>query len=248
MWQRPQLLNAFASLFFIAGSAMLVTAALIWCLRQPFAPIRVVELDAPLARVAADELQEALQEKAQGNFLKLSLTDVRERLEALPWVRRATVRRLWPNRLLITLEEHVPLAHWGDPGKAAEWVNSFGEVFAATLPEAHPELPWLKGPQGSAPMLLERYREARALFIPLGMKPTRLTLSSRLALDMRLDTGLVLKLGREQSSSPIAARLAHFVAIYPAVVARRVPPVEIVDLRYPGGFALYPAGQRVNGE
>ena len=37
-------------------------------------------------------------------------------LEQLPWVRRVSVRRVWPDRLEVTLEEHVALARWGDAG------------------------------------------------------------------------------------------------------------------------------------
>jgi cell division protein FtsQ len=248
MWQRPQLLNAIADLFQAAGAVMLLASGALWLMRQPFAPIRVAELSAPLQHVAVGEVQEALQEKARGNFMGVSMETLRARLEALPWVRKATVRRAWPDRILITLEEHVPLAHWGNPGEGSEWVDSFGEIFAAGPSEAHPELPWLKGPESSARQLLERYRETRALFEPLGLRPVRLQLSSRLALDMQLDTGLVLKLGREQSAAPIATRLARFVELYPAIVAPRVPRAQVADLRYPSGFTLYPAGRLPDGE
>ncbi|MDR3323345.1 MAG: cell division protein FtsQ/DivIB [Zoogloeaceae bacterium] len=248
MWHRPQLLNALADLLFLAGAAMLLAAAVVWLLRQPVAPIREVTLQAPPRYVSAPELADLLQDKARGNFLGLSLNRLRESLEALPWVRKAMVRRVWPNRLEITLEEHQPLARWGvvDSPAGHEWVNSHGEVFAAALPQAPaPELlalPQFRGPLETAPLLLQRYGEFAAQLQPLGFKPARMSLSSRLALEMKFDNGLTLKLGREQKLSPIRMRLQRFIDIYPAAVAGREPRPAIVDLRYPNGFTLYPAG------
>ena len=241
MWHRPQLLNTLADLLFAAGAALLMAALAIWVLRMPFAPIREVVLEAPLQHVHPAELEEALQGRVRGNFLSLSLDGVRDVLEGQPWVRKATVRRVWPDRLVVSLEEHQPVARWGDAG--GEWVNSFGETFAASLPDGtRLELPMLKGPAGTAPLLLKRYGETLELLAPLQLKPVAVSLSSRLALGLKLDNGMRLELGREQSRSPASQRLLRFVDIYPAAVAGREPRPATVDLRYPNGFALYPAG------
>ncbi|MDR2165066.1 MAG: cell division protein FtsQ/DivIB [Zoogloeaceae bacterium] len=241
MWQRPQLLNAMADLLFAAGSAMLLAAAVLWIMRQPFAPVRDIRLAAPLRHVALSELEEAAQGALRGNFLSVSLEDVRAALETVPWVRKATVRRVWPNRLDVALEEHRPVARWGVSGN--EWVNTFGEVFAAQLTVgAKPALPRFSGPPGMAPALLRHYGASVAAFAPMGVKPARLALSPRHALEMTLDTGLVLKLGRERQSAPIQQRLARFIQAYPASVAERNPRPAVADLRYPNGFTLYPQG------
>lgn len=241
MWHRPQLLNTLADLLFAAGAAMLLAAAAVWVLRMPFAPIQEVVLEAPLQYVHPLELEEALQGRVRGNFLSLSLDGVRDALEDLPWVRKAQVRRVWPDRLVVRLEEHQPAARWGESGN--EWVNTFGEVFAATLPESSRlGLPLLKGPPGTAPQLLVRYSETLAQLQPVDLKPVAVVLSSRLAMSLRLDNGMVLALGREQSRSPASLRLQRFIDIYPAAVAGREPRPATVDLRYPNGFALYPAG------
>jgi cell division protein FtsQ len=245
MWHRPQSLNTLADLLFAAGAAMLLAALTIWVLRMPFLPIRTVVLETPLQQVSPLEFEEALQGKVRGNFLSLSLENARESLEALPWVRKAMVRRVWPGRLIVTLEEHRPMALWEGAGSngETEWVNSYGEVFVAGLPEERrPQLPRFKGPASAAPLLLQRYGEFLELLQPMGAKPVSMSLSSRLALEMELDNDLVLKLGREQKFSPIRDRLQRFIQIYPVAVAGRQPQPAIVDLRYSNGFALYPAG------
>jgi cell division protein FtsQ len=242
-------MNALADLLIAAGAAMLLAAFTIWTLRMPFFPIRAVALEAPPQYVSPLELEEALQGKMRGNFLSVSLEKTRESLEALPWVRKAMIRRAWPGRLVVTLEEHQPVARWegsggnGDP----EWVNSYGEIFTAGLPEGRrPNLPRFTGPSDAAPLLLQRYGEFLALLQPLNLKPVSMRLSSRLALEAQLDNGLTLKLGQEQKLFPIRERLRGFIDIYPAVIAGREPRPAIVDLRYSNGFTLFPAP--VSGE
>lgn len=241
MWHRAQLLNTLADLLFAAGAAMLLAAAAVWVLRMPFAPIQEVVLELPLQHVNPLELEEALQGRVRGNFLSLSLEKVRESLEALPWVRKAQVRRVWPDRLIVKLEEHQPVARWNDGG--SEWVNSYGEVFAASLADpGKPNLPLLKGPPGTAAQLLARYGESMAKLEPLALQPVAVELSPRLAMRLKLSNGMQLELGREQSRFPASQRLQRFIDIYPAAVAGREPRPATVDLRYPNGFALYPAG------
>ncbi|MDR1648341.1 MAG: FtsQ-type POTRA domain-containing protein [Zoogloeaceae bacterium] len=243
MWNRPLSLNAIADLLFVTGAAMLLAAGVIWMSRQPFAPVRVVRLSAPLKHVAWQDLEEAVQTQGQGNFFLVSLERLRATLETMPWVRRAMVQRVWPDQLLVTLEEHQPVARWGQSD--TEWVNHFGEVFAAPLTiGTTPRLPRFSGSADASVILLRQYEVAARTFAPLGVKPTALSFSSRRALDIRLDNGLLLRLGREQGKAPVAARLARFVAVWPQEVAGRTPPPQIADLRYPNGFTLYPKGSR----
>lgn len=241
MWHRPQLLNTLADLLFAVAAAVLLAGLAVWALRMPFAPIREVVLEAPLKYVHPGELEGLLHSQVHGNFLSLSLERIRDGLEGLPWVRRAMVRRVWPDRLLISLEEHQPVARWGEGGD--EWVNSYGEAFRAHLAEQQLDaLPLLQGPPGTAAQLLRRYAEVEQQLQPLGLRPVRIDLSPRLALTLTLDTGMRLELGREHSRYPASQRLARFIDIYPATVAGREPRPATVDLRYPNGFALYPAG------
>jgi cell division protein FtsQ len=116
-------------------------------------------------------------------------------------------------------------------------------VFAAPATQADlAPLPQLMGPAGTAPELLRRYAEMRAQLLPLRRQPVRVALSARLALSLQLDNGMRIELGREQTRLPARERLQRFVGIYPLAVAGRVPFPRTVDLRYPNGFALYPAG------
>jgi cell division protein FtsQ len=242
MWNRPHLLNAIADLLVLAAAAALLVAAAAWLVRVPSLPVRQVVFASELAHTRRAEVEQVLPAVLQGNFLSINLEQVRAALHQLPWIRRVELRRVWPARLEVRVEEHRPAARWGE-GRG-ELVNTFGEVFAATPPDPElAELPLLFGPPGTAPEVLKRYGEFAGSFQPLGERPVEVVLSPRLAWQLRLGNGMRVEIGREQPKSPVAMRLQRFIDVYPELVARRTTRPVAVDLRYPNGFALRVAGE-----
>ena len=242
MWNKPHLLNAIADLLMLVAGAALLAAAAVWLVRVPSLPVRHVVFTEALPHTKRGEVEQVLPAALKGNFFSLNLDMVRGALEKLPWVRKVHVRRQWPDRLEVRIEEHKPVARWGD-GRS-ELVNSHGEVFAALLPdEASQTMPVLFGPAGTAAEVLKRYAEFVDVFSPLSQKPVAVTLSPRLAWQVRLTNGMAVEMGREQPKSPIGVRLQRFIEVYPEAVAKRPVLPAVVDLRYPNGFAIKVAGE-----
>lgn len=241
MWHKPQLLNALADLLMLVGAAALLAAGAVWLVRVPSLPVREVVFAEPLAHTRRGEIEQVLPSALRGNFFSLDLESVRVSLEQLPWVRRANVRRVWPDGLEVRLEEHQPVARWGEG--YAEMVNRQGEVFAALLPEAEmARLPLLIGPAGTAQEVLQRYRAFSALLEAIGQHPQTLTLSPRLAWQLKLGNGMQIEVGREHPKFPVDERLRRFVRVYPEMVGNLPELPAVVDLRYPNGFAMKVAG------
>ena len=241
MWNKPQLLNALSDLLILAAAAALLAAATVWLVRVPSLPVRQVVFVEALPQTKRAEIEAVLPAALRGNFFSLNLETVRAAMETLPWVRRVEVRRVWPEKLELRVEEHKPVARWGD-GRG-ELVNSHGEVFAAVLPEdTAPQMPVLFGPAGTAAEVLRRYGEFSGAFLPLGQQPVAVTLSPRLAWQLKLKNGMAVDMGREQPKAPIGVRLQRFIEVYPEAVAKRAVPPTVVDLRYPNGFAIKVAG------
>lgn len=241
MWNKPHLLNAIADLLILAAIAALLVAAAVWLVRVPALPVRQVVFVEELPHTRRPDIEQALPVALQGNFFSINLEAVRGELERLPWVRKVELRRVWPARLEVRVEEHRPVARWGE-GRG-ELVNSFGEVFAASAEEAElGALPLLYGPPGTAPEVLKRYAEFVGNFRPLGERPVQVTLSPRLAWALRLENGMQVEMGREQVKAPVGARLQRFIEVYPETVGKRATRPSVVDLRYPNGFAMRIAG------
>jgi cell division protein FtsQ len=242
MWNKPQLLNAIADLLMLVAAAALLAAAAVWLVRVPSLPVKQVVFAEALPHTKRGEVEQVLPGALKGNFFSLNLETVRGSLERLPWVRKVEVRRIWPARLEIRIEEHKPVARWGE-GRG-ELVNSYGEVFAAGLPESEASgLPQLFGPLGTAQDVLKHYSGFVASFAAVGERPVQVTLSPRLAWQLKLQNGMLVDIGREQTKAPVGVRLQRFIDIYPETVARRAVRPAVVDLRYPNGFAMRVAGE-----
>jgi cell division protein FtsQ len=237
LWHQPTLINLIADVLFALGSVGLAWAALIALQRLPFFPLREVTLLTPPQHVSAAQIAHAVRTSARGNFFTIDLAAVRTGIEALPWVRRAAVRRAWPAGLAITLEEHEAAAQWRHLDGAHALVNRQGEIFVADLPDDAPPLPLLSGPPETAGELLARLAAFEAQLAPLGRHVAALKLSQRRAWLLKLDDGVTVALGRDEERHPLGARLARFVAHYPAVKAR-FAAARSFDMRYPNGFAL----------
>lgn len=235
MWQKPQLMAAISDLLFAAAAAALLVAAAVWSTRLPLFPLREVFVTNELQEVRRSEIERSLSGLLRGNFFSINLDALRQSLEKLPWVRHAEVRRRWPARVEIRIEEHQPAARWGEG--ASQLVNTYGEVFAAPL-SRDMRLPLLTGPAGSAADVLRHYTVFAQTLKPLGRRPEIVALSPRLAWLLRLEDGMQIELGREQAKAPIDLRLQRFVTHYPTLSDPRRPRPLAVDMRYPNGFAL----------
>jgi cell division protein FtsQ len=236
MWHRPHLLKALADLLFLAGGAALVAAALVWgSSRLRLFPLAELQVLGELRVVQRHEMEEVLADRLRGNFFTVDLEALRRAIEDLPWVRRAELWRRWPARIEVRIEEQRAAAHWGDG--QGELVNTFGEVFAASLP-GEQWLPRLSGPSGSAREVLRRHGEFVELLGSRSLRPAQVSLSPRRAWTVKLEDGMLVELGREQAKAPVRMRLQRFVEYYPNMPDTRHGPPVAVDMRYPNGFAL----------
>lgn len=237
-WDRPQLINMVADLLMLFGIVALTYAALATLVRLPLFPLREVVISNPVDQVTRTQVEYAVQHSLAGNFFTVNLDNVRIAFEKLPWVRKASVRRRWPDGIELEIEEHVAVARWQNSAGEARLVNKQGEVFAASLASGPSSLPLFGGPEGSASQVLTRYREFAELLAPLGRTPRAVLLSPREAWQLRLDDGLMLELGRDQANFPIHDRLQRFVGVYGATKTRVSASIAAIDMRYPNGFAL----------
>jgi len=252
VWDNPRLLNAAAN--FLIGLALVLFgyAGLQLLLRSPLFPLKEIVVRGDLKHADRGEIAGAT-EGVGGNFFATDLAPVRERLEQVAWVRRVDLRRVWPDRIEVTLEEHVAFARWGqDAGdlQPRGLVNTHGEPFSAPIADAMAlPLPQFAGPAGSEGEVARRYRNFAERLAPLGMLPERVVLTPRYAWQLRLggeQAGVLnLELGRDGAET-VEQRLARFVAAYPESLGRlprrNVNEHTFVDLRYPNGFALRVAG------
>jgi len=233
-----RVMNAVSALVFALAALMLVAAALLWLTRAPWFAIRVVQLEGELARTNVHTVRANAMPRLAGNFFSIDLQRARAAFETVPWVRTAVVRRVWPDRLAVELEEHRAVALWEADDGPTRLVNSHGETFEANLGEVDDEaLPIFEGPGGRNADLWLMYGQLRPLFAGLGLDIEKLALSARGSWRVEAAGGAVVELGRG-SQAELMARVQRFARTLDQVTAQYRKPLLHADLRHSDGYAV----------
>ena len=138
MWDNPRLLNTAANALIALAALLFAYAGLQLLLRSPLFPLREIVVRGDMKNADAAEIETTV-DGAGGNFFAADLAALRARLEQVTWVRRVELRRVWPDRIEMRLEEHVAFARWGQVGgdlQSRGLVNTFGEPFLAPIDDA----------------------------------------------------------------------------------------------------------------
>jgi cell division protein FtsQ len=235
-----KLMNVTATVLFVAVALTGVAAGLWWALRHPVFGIGGITVQGDVKHNSAVTLRANVAPRLAGNFFTLDLAAARAAFEAVPWVRAAVVRRDFPNRLQVALQEHEPVAYWGIEGDS-RLVNSFGEVFEANVGDVESDdLPRLNGAQGQSALVLAMYRAVQPAFAPIDAGVDQLELTARGGWRAQLDSGAMIELGRG-TPDEVVQRVQRFVRTVTQVTSRhgRTPAsLQSADLRHTNGYAL----------
>ena len=233
-----RLLNVTASLLFVVGALLMGAMLLMWLMRQPVFSIKSVRVEGEVARNSVSTIRANALPQLAGNYFTLDLARGKQAFEAVPWVRQAIVRRVWPNRLSVQLEEHRAVAYWSTRDGDDQLVNAQGEIFQANLGDVEDEgMPTLQGPEGSAPEMLAMYQALLPVFERLDMTLDTLSLSGRGSWRAEFDNGAEVEIGRG-TQQEVVERSERFVATVTQVIARYQRPLVYADLRHNEGYAL----------
>ena len=95
-------------------------------------------------QVGREEIFAAAGVTDHSSLLFLDVADARARLEAIPWIAEATVRKLYPDRLQITITEREAFALWQRDGKVSV-IAADGTVLSARVEPRLALLPFVVG-------------------------------------------------------------------------------------------------------
>ena len=210
-----------------------------WLLRSDNFPVHQVRFEGEFKHVKQQQLEAAVMGVVRANFFVLNLDAVKTRVESVPWVYRASVRRQWPQDISVSFTEQQLVAHWGD----AAWLNPAGDVVRVGNASVDGYFPRFEGPEGTGPQMLEQYQNLNRILAAAGLKVDRLTLTPRRTWRLTLNNGMALILDREQFEH----KLERFARVYKPSLAYMAENIKQVDLRYTNGFAVEWANGRAPG-
>ncbi|GGE33867.1 cell division protein FtsQ [Halopseudomonas oceani] len=193
-------------------------------------PIALISVEGELEYIDREAVQQVIQPYLNDSFLGIDLDGLRSDLLAMPWVAQASVRRVWPDKLVIALDEQLPVARWGD--KAL--LNNEGKAFEPQDIARFSELPQLNGPERSKRRVMRQYQQFSSLLRPQGMVVSKLELRDRGSWFLTTDDGMELLLGRDN----LVDKMQRFMTIEQLMLSDRRELIARVDLRYSNGMAV----------
>jgi cell division protein FtsQ len=248
------LIKAAVLLFSLLSVLLVLALGADRLLRTDNFPVRNVRFEGEFKHVTQQELQSAVMNAVHGNFFLINLDTVKARVESLPWVYKASVRRQWPQDVYVRFTEQQLAARWGD----AAFLNQAGDIVRVPGDEQSATLPRLEGPDGTGPQVLENYKNFGQILAAAGLKLERITLTPRRTWRLmvtgadhappaashaasRYRTGggtpgvaMVIVIDHEQPGY----KLERFARVYARTLAPQAMDIRQVDLRYTNGFAV----------
>ncbi|WPO99178.1 cell division protein FtsQ/DivIB [Pseudomonas sp. HR96] len=204
---------------------------------MPYAdrPIAHVAIQGDLSYISQQAVQQRIAPYLNSSFFTIDLTTMRSDLETMPWIAHAEVRRVWPDQVVIRLEEQLPVARWGD----SALLNNQGEAFAPRELANYDHLPQLFGPQRAQQQVMQQYQVLSQMLRPLGFSVARLELRERGSWFLTTGAsnagpGIELLLGRDD----LLPKMRRFIAIYDKTLKDQITNIARVDLRYANGLAV----------
>lgn len=227
MWDKPRLLNWLANLLYAITVVMVLYGLLYMVVHLPIFPLREVKVEGALTHVNREQVRLIVSKHLNGNFFTLDLVKARDAFEKLPWARKVSVRRRWPDTLTVVIEEHQALARWGN----IALVNTHGELFQAA---SDADLPVFYGPGDGVMEVTKNYAVFSRILNKATLKIARITLSPRRAWEIKTESDLVIALGRVDMED----RLDKFSQAYLSTIKPLNTNIKYADLRYQNGFAV----------
>lgn len=193
-------------------------------------PVNKIRVHGAFVNVDEAMLHRAVNNVVAGGYFNVDVERVREVVEDLPWVNKASVRRVWPDTLSVSVVEQKPVAI----SKLKGLINSSGDVFKPLNKTVSKSLPVFDGDASLNKLMLSHYHDMNKLLSAINLNITYIKVDARHAVELKLDNGLRVVLGRGNSID----RLERFMRIYHKVLASRINDIAVIDLRYTNGMAI----------
>jgi cell division protein FtsQ len=240
LWQSTAMLNILAGVFSGVALVLAGLAGTYWVKRHSLFNIKEIvvtgmrgELD--LVHQNPAFIKQVLLRQLRGNLMTVQLDAVQNTFSQAPWIRHVNVRRVWPNRLWVVLEEHQAVATLNED----YLVNQQGEAYLAVADDAQNDLPVFVGDKQDAKVMLQRFRELNQWLTPNKVTVHRLFLSERRAWTAELSNKITLEIGRDDLKPAASERVTQWAKTWTtAQQAAGALTSTRIDLRYPNGYAI----------
>ena len=193
-------------------------------------PIQRINILGELKHVERAQLETRLRPYMEENFFSVNLVDVKETTKSSEWIERVDVRKEWPDTVIISLAERVPVANWGKN----QFLSRNGEIFFAEHVQPKANLPTFIGMADQAALIAQHYVQMQEVLKDAGLTIKVLEMTDRVSMTLQLADEMTLIVDEKESLE----KLRRFVAVYQLFAEEQKQQLLRVDLRYENGLAI----------
>ena len=193
-------------------------------------PIANISIKGDFQWVGKGAIQELIADKLNGNFVDINLLELKQHLELNPWVKAASVQRVWPDGMVVEIREQRPIARWG----SSAYINESGTIIEITGNSQLAHLPIFHGDETLSRQITKTYVEMTEMLSGHGMSIVGIDVDATMAWTLSLASGIEIKMGQYDS----IAKLRNFLLVYEQQLVQVQQQVKTVDMRYEGGLAV----------
>jgi cell division protein FtsQ len=193
-------------------------------------PVGEVVISGGARNIPESRIEHLIAGEIGKGFWELELARVKSAIEEEPWVRSANVRRIWPDKLMIGIDEHVPVARWSDQ----RLLSSTGVIFPVENAGDYSALPLFSAPENQVYTAVQTFNRLQTLLNHYGLVVVRLRGEQGRSWSVDLKNGITIELGRMENEVAQARSLGFLQAFFDLDYSG----VASVDLRYPNGLAV----------
>ena len=198
-------------------------------------PIKEIVIVNSYEHIDKEQINLIANRYLQSNYFKVDLDKIRFAFKKLPWVRDASLRRKWPDKIVVSIEEHQVIARWNRVGL----VNKEGEIFHAASEENRP---LFIGNESHVKEITINYKEIKKILEKEMMYVSIISLSERLSWEITTTDRLKINLGKDD----ILQKIIQFTDNFKYVISELKSTIEYVDLRYRDGFSVRKTNSKSN--
>ena len=256
-WNTPRALDVFSLIIGSLTFLYLLFLCYSWVISHKHftlknVVIEVVNSDNP--NIDKQEIQQAINSTLNGTTLSTDLKMTAKVILDNPWVEQVVIRRVWPNTIVLRVQERRLIALWNNKFLISE----FGEVtnipvsdYKKVEKKSGCYLIKIEGPKDFLSKIVARAEKTNNLLADINKRLSHLKLTKQFSWEAKTTGGMTLRFGGEDLQGPMFYRLENFTKSYSSLAKKlaekgiRSPEIHYVDLRYAKGFAIKTKNKKI---
>jgi len=199
--------------------------------RKIYFPIKNISIESKMINVNKDDVFEKFKNYLNSkSFFNFKINILKKEIEKVSWVKSADIRRVYPGKIKIYIEEHIPIAIWNNES----YMNNIGDIFF--INNIKKNLPILISNQSGNKIMFE-YFSLLLKYISdenFDIKIKKIEENDIRSLSAYLSSGIIVKFG----SKDIRGKILTFIKVYKTLNTSDLEKIRYIDMRYSNGFSI----------